>query len=496
MNFRGGFLGGAQTAMLTPYADAFPVGRHEPGLTLWHGPGLALALSAVAVGAGLLLFLRRESFAGLQYAVGLEWSAERAYFRVMRLLDRTAVEVTGLTQRGSVAAYLSVILVVVVLLPGSALLLAADGPYDVVLWDNAGEVAVAGIVALAAVLTTRARRRLKAVILVGVTGYGTAMLFLLHGAPDLALTQVLVETVTLVVFVLALRRLPEYFTDRPLTRLRYWRMAIGAAVATAVAGVMVVSTGARTEPPVSAAFAREAVDFGGGRNIVNVTLVDIRAWDTLGEISVLVAAATGVASLVFIGTRTTALDRLRDLPETAAPPASRARRPVWIPGGRTLSPERRSIIFEVVTRLVFHTIVVFSVYLLFSGHNNPGGGFAAGLVTGLALVVRYLAGGRYELDEAAPVDAGALMGTGLLIAAGSALTPLAFGGTALQSAVVDLHLPALGDVHLVTSLFFDVGVYVLVVGLVLDLLRSLGSGIDRHIVRQESRGVEDPEPTA
>lgn len=166
---------------------------------------------------------------------------------------------------------------------------------------------------------------------------------------------------------------------------------------------------------------------------------------------------------------------------------------MWLPGGRTLTPERRSIIFEVITRMIFHTIVVFSMYLLFSGHNNPGGGFSAGLVTGLALVVRYLAGGRYELDEAAPVDAGALMGVGLFVATGSGLAPLAFGGAVLQSAVVDLHLPVLGDVHLVTSVFFDIGVYLVVVGLMLDLLRSLGSGIDRHILRDESERVREPE---
>jgi multicomponent Na+:H+ antiporter subunit A len=156
-----------------------------------------------------------------------------------------------------------------------------------------------------------------------------------------------------------------------------------------------------------------------------------------------------------------------------------------------VAPERRSIIFEVITRLVFHTIVVFSMYLLFSGHNAPGGGFAAGLVTGLALVVRYLAGGRYELDEAAPVDAGVLLGTGLFVATGSGLMPLAFGGAVLQSALVDLHLPLLGDLHLVTSVFFDIGVYLVVVGLMLDLLRSLGAGIDRHILAEAAAAPED-----
>jgi multicomponent Na+:H+ antiporter subunit A len=490
-----GFLGGPETTMFTPYYEQFADGGHPEHLALWHGLGLALWLSVVSVGVGLLLFWRREPFAELQAAISPAWSAERAYRGLIRRLDRVAVEVTARTQRGSVAIYLSVILVVVVLLPGGALLAAAPGGADPVAWDSPGQLVVTVVVIVAAVLTTRSRRRLKAVVMVGVTGYGTAMLFLLHGAPDLALTQVLVETVSLVVFVLVLRQLPEYFTDRPLTRGRYGRMAIGALVAVAVAGFMLLATGARTAEPVSADFPEEAVEFGGGKNIVNVTLVDIRAWDTMGEIAVLVAAATGVASLIFIGTRTSKIRRVRDVvPPTGGSSGSDQRpRPVWLPGGRTLAPERRSIIFEVVTRLVFHTIVVFSLYLLLSGHNAPGGGFAAGLVTGLALVVRYLAGGRYELDEAAPIDAGVLMGLGLVVATVSGLAPLAFGGAVLQSATVDLHLPLLGDLHVVTSMFFDVGVYLVVVGLLLDLLRSLGSGVDRHILRDEEAALAERE---
>lgn len=506
-----GFLGGPETTMLTEYADEVPAPAGASGaemhagvLTLWHGLSPAVWLSFLTVGVGAVLFWRREQVARAQAAMSAGWSTERGYLRLVRRLDRFAVEVTGLVQRGSVGAYVAIILLVVVLGPGVAMVAALTGAATASApavrgWDTAGQAVVAVVVVLAAVLTVRSRRRLKAVLLVGVTGYGTAMLFVLHGAPDLALTQVLVETVTLVVFVLVLRRLPEYFTDRPLPRSRYVRMALGAAVAVVVGGVMMVATGARSAPPVSAGFPEAAVAFGGGRNIVNVTLVDIRAWDTLGEISVLVAAATGVASLVFLRTRTATIKTVAQYtgpsPDPRGPAAPLAggavpapTRRVWLSGGRTMAPERRSVLFEVVTRLLFHTIIVFSLFLLFSGHNNPGGGFAAGLVTGLALVVRYLAGGRYELDEAAPVDAGALMGTGLLIAAASALAPLAFGGTVLQSAIVDLHLPVLGDVHLVTSVFFDVGVYVLVVGLVLDVLRSLGSAIDRHIVHGDPDG--------
>jgi multicomponent Na+:H+ antiporter subunit A len=380
-----------------------------------------------------------------------------------------------------------VILLAVLLLPGAAVLTALDGPIDVVAWDTPAQAVVGAVIILAAVFALRSRRRLRAVILSGVTGYGTAMLFILHGAPDLALTQILVETTSLVIFVLVLRRLPAYFTDRPLSPRRYLRMALGAAVGVTVGLVMLVTTGSRTAEPVSAPYPEEAVEFGGGHNIVNVILVDIRAWDTLGEISVLVAAATGVASLLFLDTRMAGIRRVYDIPYPAAVeklPTGPGRR-VWLPGPRTLPPDRRSIIFEVVTRLLFPVLVVFGIYLLLAGHNLPGGGFAAGMVTGLALMVRYLAGGRYELDEAAPIDAGILMGTGLFVAAVSGLAPLAFGGAVLQSAKVDLVVPLLGEVHFVTSTFFDIGVYLVVVGLVLDLLRALGSRIDRQILREE-----------
>jgi multicomponent Na+:H+ antiporter subunit A len=251
------------------------------------------------------------------------------------------------------------------------------------------------------------------------------------------------------------------------------------------AGFLLVAGAARTADPVSLALPKEALEFGGGGNIVNVILVDTRAWDTLGELAVLVAAATGVASLVYVNARGADIRRVHDIPypagveKVATAPGRRA----WLPGSRTLPPDKRSIIFEVIVRLLFHTLVVISIYLLLVGHNEPGGGFAAGMTTGLALVVRYLAGGRYELDEAAPVDAGRLIGGGLAVAALAALLPMAFGGVVLQSAVIDLHLPLLGDLHLVSSVLFDVGVYLVVVGLVLDLLRALGSHIDRDIQR-------------
>jgi multicomponent Na+:H+ antiporter subunit A len=488
-----GFAGHALSTAFAPYADQFPPGVHDVELALWHGLELPLALSAVALLLGAGLFVRRRDVGSLQGALAWSWTADGGYRLVMRTVDRLAVETTGLTQRGSVATYLVVILVAVLLLPGAAVLTALDGPLDVVLWDTPAQAAVGAVMIVAALFTTRSRRRLRAVMLAGVTGYGAALLFALHGAPDLALTQVLVETTSLVVFVLVLRRLPSYFTDRPLSPRRYLRMALGAAVGAVVAMVMLVTTGSRTAEPVSKPYPEAAVEFGGGHNVVNVILVDIRAWDTFGEISVLVAAATGVASLLFLDTRIAGIRRVRDIPFPASVekvPTGAGRR-AWLPAPRTLPPDRRSIIFEVVARLLFPALIMFAFYLLLAGHNSPGGGFAAGMVTGLALMVRYLAGGRYELDEAAPIDAGVLMGTGLFTAAVSGLAPLAFGGAVLQSAQVDLHVPLLGDLHLVTSTVFDIGVYLVVVGLVLDLLRALGSRIDRQILREEREAARE-----
>ena len=489
-----GFLGHAETEALAPHAEQFPEGAHVPELTLWHGVGLELWLSVVAIGLGVALFAARGSFGRLQQSVSPPVSAEQGYDASIRLVDRAAVELTGLTQRGSVAVYLSIIMLTVVLLPGAALLTREVPDLALSPWDTPVQAVVALVVVVAAILTTRTRRRLVGVLLLGITGYGTAVLFLLHGAPDIALTQILVETITLVVFVLVLRRLPDDFTTRSLAMARPVRLGIAVMSTLAMAAFMVVAVNARTATPVSDAFPKAAKELGGGSNVVNVILVDIRAWDTLGEIAVLVVAATGVASLIFIQRRDETVRRVRDVPYPADVEklrTDRGRR-AWLPGSRTLRPERRSIVFEVVTRLAFHTVVVFSLYLLFAGHNNPGGGFAAGLVTGLALVVRYLAGGRYELDEAMPVAAGALVGSGLFVATGAGLVPLALGGAVLQSAIIELSVPVLGDVKLVTALFFDIGVYLVVVGLALDLLRSLGSGIDRQVLReQRALAVED-----
>ncbi|MDP9984238.1 multicomponent Na+:H+ antiporter subunit A [Pseudarthrobacter oxydans] len=494
---------------IQPYAALFVPDGEDPAaaaghLALWHGLTPALGLTAVTFALGLAMFYGRNTVSRLQGLVPGWIDGDRTYQLTIGALDDAAVWITGRTQRGSLYFYLSVILTVAFVLPLTALVLANKPlPQDLYFIDpNAPlQIVVGAGIVIGALAAVRANKRFLAVLMVSVTGYGIALMFALQGAPDLALTQMLVESIILVAFVLAMRSLPAELRDRTGGKYRVVRVIIGAAFGITMVFVAIFALGARVAAPVSLEFPKLAYEGGGGLNIVNVTLVDIRAWDTFGEISVLALAATGVASLIFVRGRGEGIRASSTVPEGTVgrrrPGAGRgsarddatlamsrrfaaSSRDAWLVAGRTLAPERRSIIFEVVTRLVFHSMIVFSIYLLLAGHNSPGGGFAGGLMAGLALTVRYLAGGRFELREATPISAGTLLGIGLATAAASGLVPLLLGGQVFQSAIIEFWLPVFGDVKFVTSTIFDIGVYIVVVGLALDVLRSLGAEIDEH----------------
>ena len=227
-----GFLGGPLTESFAPYASTLP-GSAPEDLALWHGFTPALGLSALAIGGGAILFWWRVPVARLQAAVPPMVNAERVYQRFMRALDRFAVEVTALSQGGSLPTYLSTIFLVVILLPGAVAASALPGS-SVRLWDMPSQAAVGLFVIAAAILAVRGRNRLQSVMFVGLTGYGLALLFHMHGAPDLALTQILVETFSLVLFVLVLRKFPLDFRRRPLSRSRYGRLALAGGIGFAV----------------------------------------------------------------------------------------------------------------------------------------------------------------------------------------------------------------------------------------------------------------------
>ena len=500
-----GPLAAGLSVVLEPYADTVP-GGGDAYLALWHGFEPALGLSAIVIALGYLMFRSRRRIARLQATVPPWIDAGQSYGALVRAVDRFAARVTHFAQKGGLTQYLGTILVVFVLALGFATFVNRTWPETVVLWDYPGQVLIAVIMAIAAVMAARAKQRVTAVLLAGVTGYGLVVLFAFHGAPDLALTQALVETITLVVFVLVLRRLPTNIAQHNRPRHRKRRAIIGALVGLVMGTIGVIALGARTAPSISGELPRLSVEDGHGNNIVNVMLVDIRAWDTMGEIAVLIVVATGVASLLFVSGRNAVVPRLSDSRRRRSA-ANRRRvvkdpqvstaghavsRQTWLLAGRTVATKNRSILIEVLIRLLFHPAIIVSVYLLFAGHNEPGGGFAGGLLAGLALVARYLAGGRFELGEAAPIDPGKILGLGMILAVGTATVSLFFGGLPLESAYFSTELPILGAVSFGTSTIFDIGVYLVVIGLAYDILRSLGSEIDRQSETDAAEPVSPP----
>lgn len=484
---------------LDDYADTLPAAGAADGgytLELWHGFGLPVLLSALVLGVGTVAFFGRarlrQARIGRYRPLG---NADRVYDAVIRGADVVSVRLTAVTQRGSIPVTQSVILSTLVVLPIAVLIFGARDRPDFRLWDSLVQPVVGLLILAAAVAATVMRNRLAAVLLVGITGYGCGVIFALHGAPDLALTQFLVETLTLVIFVLVLRTLPAEAEESGFRRHRLPKILLSLAVGATVTTLAVFAKAARSTTPIADLLPDAAYFRGHGANTVNVLLVDIRAWDTLGEISVLVVAATGVASLVFRNRRFGSAPRVSDagqpdigaLPSVPYSPA--VSDTTWLRGSELRDPRYRSLVLEVATRLIFPLIMVLSVYFFFTGHNTPGGGFAGGLTAGLALVLRYLAGGRYELGETLPLDAGKILGAGLVLSGGTAVASMLLGAPALSSAVITLDVPLLGTVKFVTALIFDLGVYLIVVGLVLDVLRSLGARIDVEMAEAESAKV-------
>lgn len=518
------FMADSVDRMAAVFADTTPATdpEHPYHLALWHGFEPALGISAVTIIVGFTLFHFRKQIAAFQARVPDIIESSRGYWLTLRVTDSLAARLTASTQRGSLPAYLSTIFVVFIAAVIGAFAFRGITMPDLNIQWSWIQVATVVVIAIAAFATIKSRKRFQGVILVGITGYAQAAIFAMSGAPDLATTQALIETLSLIVFVLVLRRLPARHAKldnniRPWVR---WTIAFGVAIA--IATVVLVSMGARVAIPDGESLPVLAVEGGHGLNVVNVTLVDIRGWDTMGELSVLIAAATGVASLVYLSARgsqhqphqslaprggffrrpdrqtmresiiASAQRRQRQVPRELRDQQgsrnlkTRSDHNVWLLAGHSLAPEHRSIVIEVVIRLVFHAFLIASLFLLFSGHNTPGGGFAGGVVAALALAARYMAGGRHELDEAVRVDAGRLLGIGMVLAAGSALVPMFFGYPPLTSFWIDQDLGWIGHLIFVTSTIFDIGVYLIVIGLAVDVLRSLGSELDIQAEEQRS----------
>ncbi len=294
-----GILSGAVEAAATSVDPAI----ESLHLVLWHGFTPALALSGVTLAAGIALFLARSRVERLLGRLPRVPSASNVYQASVAGLNRAATRITGIVQNGSLPTYIGVILLTVLALPGLALARSRMPSAGIELAESPLQIAVAALVIAAAAGTAYARRRFAAVLFLGGVGYGVAVLFLIQGAPDLALTQLLVETLALVIFVLVLRHLPDRFEPAPWRLRNSVRWILSGGMGLFVAIFVLVAANSRTAPPISDEYLARALPEGGGRNVVNVILTDFRGLDTLGEITVLAVAAVGIGSLIVAARR-------------------------------------------------------------------------------------------------------------------------------------------------------------------------------------------------
>jgi multicomponent Na+:H+ antiporter subunit A len=301
--------------------------RVEPvHLAVWHGFNVALALSAVAVAVGSLLFAGRDRLAPVLALGARVPKAGDAYIASLRGLNAVADRTTAIVQSGSLPVYTGVILATAAVAPAVALIRGGGWPS----WPDAVGSPAHPVLAVflvgGALAASAARRRFSGALFLGAVGYGMAALFVSQGAPDLALTQVAIETLTTVVFVLVLRRLPDRFEHRPPALRRAMRATVAATVGVTVTVLALAAGAGRPPADVATEMVARSVPDGGGANVVNVILVDFRGWDTMGEITVLAVAAIGAVALARAGRRRPAPPP----PEAASavpPPADEGVRP-------------------------------------------------------------------------------------------------------------------------------------------------------------------------
>jgi multicomponent Na+:H+ antiporter subunit A len=448
-----GGLGASSVADRLSVAASSLSSEAEVHLALWPGLHLPLLLSVLIVlvgGALAVVLIRRPIAAAAPTTIG-----ERTYARAYSALLDGARRLTLVTQSGSLPVYVSVVFSVVVLAIGFALARGAGDDWgDPVLADSVLQAAVAVLAIVMSLAVVMARRRFISVLLLGGVGQMLTVLFLMYGAPDLALTQFMIETLMIVAFVLVLRHLPRNYSPPPSWVPRALRVGLSVGVGVAFAWFALAAGSGDRPTDVTDAVNALSLPEAGGRNVVNVTIVDFRGIDTMGEITVFGIAALGVANLVTASRR----------------------------GGRGIDDTTRfarigaeSMIFEQVTRMIFHITVLVSVYVALRGHNAPGGGFAGGLIAGSAFVFRLLAGGTAERPAVSRLSPVALIAVGMMLAIGTGLAALLAGNEFMESSIFHVDVPLVGDVKLVTSAVFDIGVYLLVIGVVILVLSHLAS---------------------
>jgi multicomponent K+:H+ antiporter subunit A len=455
----------------------------EYSLAVWHGFNVPFVMSLVAIVLGVAgyLWLRRYQERGK-----LEDPPLIGRLNARRLFDaaligltrgsRAALRVVGTRRlQTQMFAIIAVALLFAVLAArgvpfvwGERARLSAS-PAFVLLWFI-GAVCAVGAAVMAKF------HRLVAITLMGGSGLVTCVTFVWFSAPDLALTQIVVEVVTTCLFLLGLRWLPmriEEIRARVTVRDRARRARDLLLALAAGTGLAALSYALLTRPAplsISPFFLSRALPEAGGSNVVNVMLVDFRAFDTMGEITVLGAVALTIYAL---------LRRFRPPAESIGAPQQQRVLPADVvtdlvkPRIAADAARGYMMVPALIARLLLPVSLVVAVHLFLRGHNQPGGGFVAGLAVAIAMLTQYIVSGTLWVEVRTHLRLPRWIAVGLLLAAATGLGAVAVGYPFLTTHTLHFSLPVVGEVHLPSATFFDLGVFAVVVGATLLILTAL-----------------------
>lgn len=431
-------------------------------LSLWHGFTPALLMSVIALLGGAFAFKAHSHLLSVWDSLSLP-SGKNIFDQFIQRTLKGSGNLSDWLHDGSLQKYLSFIFATAIAIGISGFV---SGNFE---WGGrpqlpASPIAVIGWVILVAAsfgVVFMHRQRFISLIILGVIGLMTSMSFILFSAPDLALTQVSVEVVTVILLLLALSFLPQTTPKESSTsrKLKDGVIALGCGL-----GVSFITYAILTKDfsSLSQYYLENSVTKGGGANVVNVILVDFRGFDTFGEMTVLGIAGLAIFSLLDGLLRGRIAQRLSD--KFASDPHSADRHPMMM---------------VVATRVMLPMALMVGAYIFLRGHNSPGGGFIAALVVSIALIMQYVASGQGWASKQMRINYHFMIGLGVILAAATGITAMLFGYPFLTSAFDHFHLPLVGDFELASAMGFDAGVFLTVVGAVMLTLANIAR-LSRH----------------
>jgi len=435
-------------------------------LAIWHGLNLPLLMSCLAVLGGLFVYSQRKYL--YQFQTSLPTLDAKEWFETwIEYILKWSQKITGWIETGSLQRYILLILISVIILAGLPLFemvqLAGTKPLTTVTPNAA--VGAGLLIAGAFATLIWHRNRMVALLTISVVGLMVSVAFTRYSAPDLALTQLTVEVVTVILLMLALFFLPHR-TPKESSSVRILRDLAIASSLGVIIGSICYAILTRPLQSISDYFLANAKTGGGGTNVVNVILVDFRGFDTLGEITVLGIAALGIYKMLL-------------------------NLPLFMPSsdgdGRPWARERHPILLASISQSLLPLALLVTVYIFLRGHNLPGGGFIAGLITAIAFILQYMAHGSQWIYERFDVNYRKVIAFGIATAFMTGVGSWFFGRPFLTTWFEYFDIPLVGKIELASALVFDLGVYLTVVGSTLMILASLGKLTINQQPQQEAK---------